>query len=100
MLAARATMPAETKAATSVAGRASSSEKPIPKPVPTTAVTVPAVPTTAIRHRSKEGLPATAGSKRRLTMSIGISRAGFRRFARFWIEFPAARLPSWMMSMR
>ena len=57
MRADRATMPAARTAATSVAGTASSSEEPIPKPVPTTAVTIPAVPTTVIRHRSKEGPP-------------------------------------------
>jgi len=55
MLAARAAMPAARTAATSVDGKASSSEKPIPKPEPTTAVTIPAVPTIVIRHRSNEG---------------------------------------------
>ena len=63
MLADRATMPAATTAAISVTGTASSSEEPIPKPVPTTAVTIPAVPTTVIRHRSKEGAPALRGAQ-------------------------------------
>jgi hypothetical protein len=94
MLAARAAIPAARTAAASVDGTASPSEEPSPKPVPTTAVTMPAVPTIVICHGWNEGPIAPAFSERRLTMSIGTSNAGFDRFARFWIEFPGARLPS------
>lgn len=37
------------------------------------AVTIPAVPTTSLRHRSTNGVAASSGSKRRLNMSSEIS---------------------------